>query len=113
MNILKKMKYKVSDLKLVDSVNAFYSLNFHSIWQYFKENNWKYSFTPADRTPNIHELKDVVLRLLLDIEDMVFKHGLPSGEDGDYTVSTGRFKVTIDDVGIIEISLIITDSEHM
>lgn len=101
-------EYKVSDLRLIESSRAFYSLNFHSIWQIFKQNEWKYDFN-GGKIPSVHELKNVVLHLLIDLEDLVLKRGLPKNEEDEYTSSTGRFEVRIDDCGIIQILLDITE----
>lgn len=102
----KKIKnfYKVEDLKLVESQNLFESINWKAIHNIFYENNWQYGLEDL-HIPSIKELQNIVLSLIIDLEKNIFREGFPKEEGEPYEISTGRFTISVDDLGLMQIKL--------
>ena len=99
-----KIKYNINDLKLVESQNLFESINWETIHNIFYESNWQYGLEDL-HIPSIKELQNTVLTLIIDLEKNIFKNGFPKEEDEPYEISSGRFTISIDDLGLMQIKL--------
>ena len=98
------MKYTINDLKLVESQNLFKSINWKAIHNIFYANNWQYGLEDL-HIPSIEELQNFVLSLIVYLEKKIFKEGFPKEEGEPYEISSGRFTVSIDDLGLMQINL--------
>lgn len=97
-------EYNLKDLKLIKSQNLFNSINWEIIYNAFCVNNWQYGLDDL-HVPSIKELQNVVLALIIDLEKMIFRDGLPKEDEEPYKVSSGRFTLSIDDIGLMQINL--------
>lgn len=96
--------HTVEELKLVESQNLFESINWKTIHSIFYENNWQYGLYDL-HIPSIKELQNIVLNLILDLEKTIFRDGLPKEEDDPYKISCGRFTISVDDIGLMQLNL--------
>ena len=99
------MKHTIDDLRLVESKDCFESINWKAVHELFYENNWQWGLADNISIPSLEDMKSHVLSLMIDLENKVFREGFPKEDEAPYEISSGRFMVSIDEFGCIEINL--------
>lgn len=98
------MGHTIEDLKLVESRKLFSSINWEAVHNIFYTNDWRYGLEDL-KVPSIEELKDMVLGLIIGLEKIIFRDGLPKKEGEKNRVSSGRFTMSVDDLGLMQLHL--------